>query len=86
MASQTSTGHEITPLTLWVAGIACSLIAFIGITGLAMLNAVRNDVTTLVTSQRYDRKELDDLKGDVQKVEVEVRSLSERVGRVEARK
>lgn len=86
MSNDYRAGLHITPLTLWVAGIVCALISFIGITGLVKLDKVQDNVTTLVTSQKYDRSELDALKGDVKSVQGEVRSLADRVGKLEPRK
>jgi hypothetical protein len=84
--SVTNHGLQITPLTLWVMGITCALISFIGITGLVKLDKVQDaqsdantKLATIVTSQNYDRKELEDIKGNV-------KAVTERVSKLEQAK
>ncbi len=92
MASD-STGLRITPLTLWVGGICCALVSFIGITGLVKLDKVQDSQTeaakqlaAIAISQRYDGDAISALKIDVKSVQGEVRAISDRLGKVESRK
>lgn len=83
-------GLHITPLTLWVAGaLGGALWAVLFAIGLSILSTQRGtqeSVATLVTSQVYDRREIDAIKTDVKDVRADVRVLSERVGKVESRR
>lgn len=91
--AQNSDGMRITPLTLWVAGICCALVSFIGITGLVKLDKVQESqaetnvkLTKMATSQQYDGDAITVLKGDVKAVQGEVREISERLGKLESRR
>jgi hypothetical protein len=90
MGNQSSTGLHITPLTLWIAGVlGTALWAVLFAVGMRMLDrqeATQDIVTALATSQQYDRKEIDTIKGDVKAVQFDVRTISERLGKVEARR
>lgn len=89
----TDSTYRITPLALWAAGIACALVSFIGITGLVKLDKVQDSqtdaakqLTAIAISQKYDGDAILALKIDVKAVQGEVRQISDRLGKVEARK
>lgn len=81
---------QITPLVLWVAGGLGSILWGVLFTqNLAAQNAQRElqqNVTRLLTSQHYDRGEIDSIKDDVKGVQAEVRVIATRLGAVEARR
>lgn len=73
--SATTHGLQITPLTLWVMAVVCALISFIGITGLVKLDKVQDaqseankQLATIATSQSYDRREVEAIRGDIKAV------------------
>jgi hypothetical protein len=90
MSNEIRSGLQITPLTLWVAGGLGSLLWGVlfaqNLRSQAKQDAINDSVTTLLTSQSYDRKELESVKGDVKQVQADVRGLSDRLGKVEARR
>lgn len=89
MSNTYSNGLQITPLALWItAGLGGALWAILFAVGMSILaeqRSTRASVSTLVTSQAYDRREIDSIKTDVKAVQSEVRSISDRLGKVEAR-
>lgn len=80
MGNSTSSGLQITPMTLWVAGtLGGALWAVLFALALDARTAqaeMRESVTTLVTSQVYDRREIESIK-------TEVKVVSERVSVLE---
>lgn len=90
MGNESNRGFQITPLTLWVAGSLGGLLWGVlfaqNMRSQAKQDAINDNVTTLITSQKYDRSELDGVKGDVKQVQADVRGISERLGKVEARR
>jgi hypothetical protein len=86
MSQSVTTNHAFTPLVQWILGITCALIAFIGITGLVKLDKVQDaqaeantKLATIVTSQVYDRREIEGIK-------TEVKAVTERVSKLEQAK
>jgi cell division protein FtsB len=93
MGNESNRGIVITPLVLTIVGVLCAVLAWIGLTGLMKLDkvydqqaAASQQLATIITSQSYDRKELDAVKGEVRAVQVDVRGLADRLGKVEARR
>jgi hypothetical protein len=90
MGNTQSNGLQITPLTLWVAGGLGSILWGIlfaqNLTAQSKQDKINDNVTALMTSQKYDRNELDGVKLEVRAVQVDVRVISERLGKVEARR
>ncbi len=93
MSNELNRGVVITPLVLTILGVLCTVIAWIGITGLMKLDKVHEQqsqasqqLATIITSQTYDRREIESVKGDVRAVQAEVRGISDRLGKVEARR
>lgn len=93
MGNEVNRGIVITPLVLAMVGVLCAVIAWIGLTGLLKLDKVSDQqaqanqqLATIITSQTYDRKELDAVKGDVKAVQADVRGLADRLGKVESRR
>jgi hypothetical protein len=90
MGNSSNSGLHITPLTLWVAGaLGGALWAVLFVLAMSSRDSqarIQESVTTLVTSQQYDRKEIDAVKGEVRAVQIEVRGLADRMGKVEARR
>jgi len=90
VSNESNTDLQITPLTLWVGGGLCAALwgVLFGI-GMATLNkqsTMQDNVTKLVTSQAYDRREIDNLQDDVNAVKVEVGTISNRLGKLESRR
>jgi len=90
MSNEYRNGLQITPLTLWVAGgLGAALWGILfaqNMRGQSKQDAMNDNIIAVMTSQKYDRAELDNVKGDVKQVQSDVRVLSDRLGRVEARK
>lgn len=86
MSINNSNGLQITPLVMAVCGALWLVIVGLGSWILVVQYDGNEKLTTLITSQRYDRNEIDAIKGDVKDVRGEVRELSDRVGKLEPRK
>jgi hypothetical protein len=76
VGNSTSSGLQITPLVLWVTaalgGALWAVLVALALDARQSTAAMQKSVTTLVTSQEYDRREIDAVK-------VDVRSVSDRV-------
>lgn len=90
MGNDSRTGHQITPLVLWVsAGLGGALWAVLFAQGQrtqTKQDAMGEAVATLIAGEQYKKSEMDTLKADVKTVQGEVRSLADRVGKLEPRK
>jgi hypothetical protein len=90
MSNEVRHGLQITPLTLWVAGGLGSILWGVlfaqNMRSQTKQDTMNDSVTMLVTSQKYDRSELESVKARVDSVQADVRGLTERVSKVEARK
>jgi hypothetical protein len=52
----------------------------------AKQDAMNDSIITVITMQQYDRRDLDTVKADVKSMQTDVRVISDRLGKVEARK
>jgi cell division protein FtsB len=93
VGNEVNRGIVITPLVLTMFGVLCAVIAWIGLSGLVKLDKVSDQqveaneqLVRIITSQQYDREEMNAVKGEVRAVQIEVRGLSDRMGKVEARR
>jgi cell division protein FtsB len=93
VGNESNRGVVITPLVLTVLGVLAAVLAWIGLSGLMKLDKVYDkqaetsqQLATIITSQTYDRREIESVKVEVKSVQVDVRALQERVGKVEARR
>jgi hypothetical protein len=89
MSNVRSDSLHITPLTLWVAGAfggaLYAVLLGVAVSMFSKVSDMQENVTTLLTSQAYDRRELDALQSDLRALKNEVRAASERIGRIETR-
>lgn len=90
MSNEFRSGHPVTPLVLWVTGGLGGVIAAIGLTMLWRIDDKQDvmaaDVAMIKANQQHVGSDIDDIQADVNSVQTEVRGLSDRVGKLEARK
>lgn len=86
MSNEFNRGFQITPLTMAICGVLWGVLFAIGVATLNKQSNMQDNVTKLVTSQAYDRREIDGLRDDVNDVKDDVETIAARVGKLESRR